>query len=80
MIAALSLTLYLTCGMPERLIADDGAGWVRDFQVVPYSIGVGKDGKRKWGYRPKGQRWELVKEAEIRAKLGGIVTEKDTCK
>jgi hypothetical protein len=81
MIAALSLTLYLSCGMPERMLADDGAGWVKSFELTPI-INEIRGESIDYGYIVRADHGDKGKVTAIYNSLvaeGHEIEIKDTC-
>jgi hypothetical protein len=76
MIAALAITLYLECGIPDRLLMVDGDEW-RERDVTPVAVYAAGDHAR-WDYYVVAKNWEL---SEInRALESGVkIEEKDLC-
>lgn len=76
MIAALALTLYLECGMPDRILWSDNEQWA-EYKVTPVYT------KGEWaGYYILAEQWELarIKEATEQLKREGrAIDVKDMC-
>jgi len=77
MIAALAITLYLECGIPDRLLITDGADW-KEREVTPVVRRIYDNREIAWNYVVVAENWEL--SAIKRAVESGVkIEEKDLC-
>jgi hypothetical protein len=74
-IAALSMTIYMICGIPQWMVAEMD-GEERTFEVQP-GVAVGEAGRITWRYQVTGNHQDQVFQEKIlenlRAQGKGIV-------